>query len=250
MLDATDKYSTPNVLPLRALNWIGRLIRNDGTSQEIDLMPKRASSDIVFINYNIDSEGKISGQTRRQCSDYNAMISRENFEKLKEEEYLEKLENNSGRIEVSEYLRTNEKDLLAPIIETYSFKGNNLCEVIGGKIYVNPMLFFTQYKNPFKQEIREYPVDFGFPFLDKYNITIKIPDGFTIETLPKAAVYNMQNNVGSFKFNIVVEENILQLSIIHQINKAIVGSDEYEMLKDYYKGMIAKQTEKIVLKRI
>ncbi|NWK99835.1 transglutaminase [Flavobacterium collinsii] len=250
LLDATDKYSTPNVLPLRALNWIGRLIRNDGTSQEIDLMPKRASSDIVFINYNIDSEGKISGQTRRQCSDYNAMISRENFEKLKEEEYLEKLENNSGRIEVSEYLRTNEKDLLAPIIETYSFKGNNLCEVIGGKIYVNPMLFFTQYKNPFKQEIREYPVDFGFPFLDKYNITIKIPDGFTIETLPKAAVYNMQNNVGSFKFNIVVEENILQLSIIHQINKAIVGSDEYEMLKDYYKGMIAKQTEKIVLKRI
>ncbi|KAF2509896.1 DUF3857 domain-containing protein [Flavobacterium foetidum] len=250
LLDATDKYSIPNVLPMRTLNWVGRLIRNDGTSREIDLMPKRTSSDIVFINYTIDSEGKIAGQTRRQCSDYNAMISRENFEKLKEDEYLEKLENNSGKIEVSEYSRMNEKDLLAPIIETYSFKGDNLCEVMGGKIYINPMLFFTQHKNPFKQEVRQYPVDFGFPFLNKYNITIKIPDGFTIDTLPKATVYNMQNNTGSFKFNIVAEENILQLSIVHQINKAIVSSDEYEMLKDYYKGMIAKQTEKIVLKRI
>ncbi|KRD62468.1 transglutaminase [Flavobacterium sp. Root935] len=250
LLDATDKYSTPNVLPFRTLNWMGRLIRKDGSSQEIDLMPKKASNDIVFMNYDIDAEGHVKGKTRRQCSDYNAMITRENFEKLKEEEYLEKLENNSGKIEISEYSRTNEKDLLAPAIETYSFTGNNLCELIGGKIYVNPMLFFAKDKNPFKQDVREYPVDFGYPFLDKYNITIKIPEGYTVETLPAAVAYNMENNLGSFKFNIAANDNVLQLSIAHQINEAIVTTEQYEMLKEYYKGMIEKQTEKIVLKRI
>jgi hypothetical protein len=35
-----DKFSTPNVLPFRALNWMGRLIRKDGTSDVVDLMPK------------------------------------------------------------------------------------------------------------------------------------------------------------------------------------------------------------------
>jgi len=250
LLDATDKYSTPNVLPFRTLNWLGRLIRKDGSSEEIDLMPKKASNDIVFMNYDIDAEGHVKGKTRRQCSDYNAMITRENFEKLKEEEYLEKLENNSGKIEISEYSRTNEKDLLAPAIETYSFTGNNLCELIGGKIYVNPMLFFAKDKNPFKQDVREYPVDFGYPFLDKYNITIKIPEGYTVETLPAAVAYNMENNLGSFKFNIAANDNVLQLSIAHQINEAIVTTEQYEMLKEYYKGMIEKQTEKIVLKRI
>ncbi|TDX09001.1 DUF3857 domain-containing protein [Flavobacterium sp. S87F.05.LMB.W.Kidney.N] len=250
LLDATDKYSTPNVLPFRTLNWMGRLIRKDGSSEEIDLMPKKASNDIVFMNYDIDAEGHVKGKTRRQCSDYNAMITRENFEKLKEEEYLEKLENNSGKIEISEYSRTNEKDLLAPAIETYSFTGNNLCELIGGKIYVNPMLFFAKDKNPFKQDVREYPVDFGYPFLDKYNITIKIPEGYTVETLPAAVAYNMENNLGSFKFNIAANDNVLQLSIAHQINEAIVTTEQYEMLKEYYKGMIEKQTEKIVLKRI
>ena len=250
LLDATEKFSTPNVLPFRTLNWFGRLIRKDGTSEEVDLMPKKLSNDIVFINYSIDSEGKVTGKTRRQCSDYNAMITRKNVSSLKEEEYLEKLENDNNKIEISEYSRTNEKDILLPIIETYSFTGNNLCELIGGKIYVSPMLFFTNDKNPFTQEVREYPVDFGFPYSDRYNITIQIPEGFTVETLPAPAVLTMEDNLGTFKFNIAVNENTLQLSIVHQINEAIVSTEKYEMLKEYYKGMIAKETEKIVLKKI
>ncbi|RXM47010.1 DUF3857 domain-containing protein [Flavobacterium sp. YO12] len=250
LLDASDKFSTPNVLPLRTLNWLGRLIRKDGSSEEVDLMPKKASNDIVFINYSIDPEGKVTGKTRRQFTDYNAMITRENIFSLKEEEYLEKLENENNKIEVSDYSKTNEKDLLMPITESYSFAGNNLCEVIGGKIYVSPMLFFTNEKNPFKQEVREYPVDFGYPFLDKYNIIIRIPEGFAVETLPKPAIINMEDNLGSFKFNIASDGSTLQLNIQHQINEAIVSTDQYDMLKEYYKGMIAKETEKIVLKRI
>jgi len=250
LLDASEKFSTPNVLPIRVLNWYGRLIRKDGTSEEINLMPEKTSGDNVFLTYSIDAEGKVTGKTRRQCLDYNAMVTRSNINSLKEEEYLDKLENNNGKIEISEYSKTNEKDILLPIIETYSFTGNNLCELIGGKIYVSPMLFFTNDKNPFKQEVREYPVDFSYPFADKYNITIQIPEGFAVETLPAPAAVNMEDNLGSFKFNIAASGNTLQLVISHQINEAIVSADKYEMLKEYYKNMIAKETEKIVLKKI
>lgn len=250
LLDATEKFSIPNVLPLRALNWYGRLIRKDGTSEEVDLMPKKLSNDFVFLNYSINSEGNITGKARRQYTDYNAMITRENTSSLKEEEYLERLENENNKIEISEYSRTNEKDILLPITESYSFTGNNLCELIGGKIYVSPMLFFTNNKNPFTQEVREYPVDFGFPYSDKYNITIQIPEGFTVETLPAATMVAMEDNLGTFKFNIAAIENRLQLVISHQINEAIISTEKYEMLKNYYKAMIAKETEKIVLKRI
>lgn len=47
LLDATDEFSTINVLPLRDLNWIGRLIRKDGTSETVDLMPKKTQT-ILF----------------------------------------------------------------------------------------------------------------------------------------------------------------------------------------------------------
>lgn len=250
LLDASDQLSSPNILPFRVLNWYGRLIRKDGSSEEIDLMPKKVSNDIVFMNYNIEVDGKITGKTRRQFTDYNAMIARKNIAEVKEEEYLEKLENQNRKIEISEYSKTNEKDVLLPIIENYSFAGNDLCEMIGGKIYVSPMLFFTNEKNPFKQEVREYPVDFGYPFLDKYNITMKIPEGYIVEALPEPAIINMEDNLGSFKFNIAAMENTLQINIQHQINEAIVTTQQYEMLKEYYKGMVAKETEKIVLKKI
>ncbi|KQO30052.1 transglutaminase [Flavobacterium sp. Leaf82] len=250
LLDASDKFSTPNVLPFRALNWSGRLIRKDGSSEEVDLMPKKASIDNITLNYSINPEGKITGKTRRQLGDYQALITRDNIDSVKEEEYLEKLENQNNKIEITDYSRANEKEILLPVIETYSFTGNNLCEIIGGKIYVSPMLFFANEKNPFKQETREYPVDFGFPFTSRYNITIQIPEGFTVETLPAPAVINMQDNLGVFKFNIGANGNSLQLSVQHQINEAIVSTEQYEMLKEYYKGMIAKQSEKIVLKRM
>jgi len=250
LLDATDKFSVPNVLPFRALNWYGRLIRKDGTSDEVDLMPKKLSNDIVSLSYSIDNEGKVTGKSRRQCSDYKATLIRESFSGQKEEEYLEKLENNNNKIEISDYARTNEKNILLPIIETYSFTGNDLCEVIGGKIYVSPMLFFTNTKNPFTQEEREYPVDYGFPHLERYNITIQIPDGFMVETLPVPASLTMADNVGAFKFNISATDTALQLAISHQINDAIVSTEKYEMLKEYYKAMVAKETEKIVLKKI
>ena len=45
------------------------------------------------MNYTVDAEGKVTGKTRRQCTDYNAMITRDNIDGVKEEEYLEKLEN-------------------------------------------------------------------------------------------------------------------------------------------------------------
>lgn len=112
------------------------------------------------------------------------------------------------------------------------------------------MLFFANTENPFKQETREYPVDFGFPFVEKYNISIRIPEGFALETVPLAGVLVMDEGLGVFRYNIAVNDNMLQLLVSNQINSAIISREQYGILKDYYKEMIAKQTEKIVLKRI
>jgi hypothetical protein len=250
LLDASDKFATPNVLPFRALNWIGRLIRKDGTSDVVDLMPKVNSNSTVMMNYTIDERGMISGKLRKQQTDYNAMTFRKKVDNVTEDSYLEKLENENRKIEVTGYSRENEKDLKLAVMETYSFTGSNLCEIIGGKIYVSPMLFFTEVKNPFQQEVRQYPVDYGFPFIEKNTINIHIPEGYTIEKVPDPAVITMQENLGSFSFITNVVGNQIQISIINQINTAIIPSDYYSMLKEYYQGMIDKENEKIILTKV
>ncbi|CAN1574170.1 Domain of unknown function DUF3857 [Flavobacteriaceae bacterium] len=250
LMDASEIFSTPNVLPLRDLNWFGRLIRKDGTSVEVDLMPKNISTDYVMMNYSIDSSGKIEGKLRRQRTDHNALIFRNNFLNKNEDVYIEKLENDNQNIEINDFSMVNVKDIPLPVIENFSFTSSNLCELIGGKIYVNPMLFFAIENSPFKQESREFPVDYGFPFMDKYTINIDIPEGYVIEILPKSAVLNMEDNIGNFKFISNASENKIQLSVSHQINTPIVSSEYYSMLKEYYQAMIAKETEKIVLKKV
>ncbi|WP_264566545.1 DUF3857 domain-containing protein [Flavobacterium sp. N3904] len=250
LLDATSKFSTPNVLPFEDLNWFGRLIRKDGTSEEVDLMPKKASNDNITMNYAIDATGKITGKLRRQRTDHNAMKFRLEVENVKEDDYLEKLENENEKIEIADYRRTNEKDVQLPVTETCSFSGTNLCEIIGEKMYISPLLFFTKEHNPFKQETREYPVDYGFPFIDKYTINIDIPEGYVVELLPKSAQFNMEDDLGSFKFLSNAAGNKIQFSVSHQINTPIVSAEYYSMLKEYYQGMIAKETEKIILKKV
>lgn len=250
LLDASDQFSSPNILPLRALNWMGRLIRKNGTSEIVDLMPKTASNDHVMMNYAVDEKGYVVGKLKRQRTDYNGMIFRNTVSNIKEESYLEKLENENDKIDVNGYSRTNEKDLKLPVIEMFSYAGSNFSELIGGDIYLNPMLFFAVHENPFKQENRAYPIDYGFPFVDRYNISIQIPAGYKVETLPAPILLNMEDNLGSFKFMTNASGNSIQLVIVHEISSPIIMSENYAMLKEFYQKMIEKQNEKIVLKKV
>ena len=250
LLDATEKYSNINVLPFRDLNWRGRLIRKGGTSAEIDLIPSELSNNVITLSYSINTTGLISGKVRRQMTDYNALTYRKNVVDVKEEAYLEKLEQEYGNIEIAEYQRNNAKDINLPVSETFSFTSSNSTELIGGKIYINPMLFYASHENPFKQEVREYPVDFGFPFMDKYAINIQIPEGYKIESMPTSSNFSIVDNIGSFKFMTSTSGNTIQVSIVSQMNTPIVASEYYTMLKEFYKTMINKQNEKIVLVKI
>ncbi|CAH0334689.1 hypothetical protein FVB9288_00287 [Flavobacterium sp. CECT 9288] len=250
LLDATDAFSAPNILPIRDLNWVGRLIRKDGSSIEVDLMPQQTANDLISMNYSVDEKGEVLGKLRRQRTNHHAMLFRSSFKGTKEDAYLEKFENDNNNIEVSEYIRTNETDIKLPVVETLSFKGGNFSEKVGDAIYIKPLLSFTTSVNPFKQEIREYPVDFAFPLMDKYVVNIQVPDGFKIDSYPKTEVVSMQDGLATFKFLTSATDNSVQISFLYQINASIIGADYYPALKEFFQKMIDKQNEKIVLKKV
>jgi hypothetical protein len=60
----------------------------------------------------------------------------------------------------------------------------------------------------------------------------------------------MQDNLGSFRFITNVLGNQIQISVINQINTAIIPSEYYSMLKNYYQGIIDKESEKIILTKV
>jgi hypothetical protein len=248
-MDATNKYSMPDILPIRDLNWFGRIIRKNGSSAEIDLMPKSNSKDIVNIMATIKENGEVSGKIRDQYFDYNAFLFRQNNNSVSKESYIEKLEKRYQGLEVGEYAVQNSSDLSLPIIENYDFTTTNAVEIIGDKMYVSPFLVFAQTENPFKQEKREYPIDFVYPDQDKFSVSLTIPQGYVVESLPQSKALAMPDNLASFKYIISNTGNQIQLLYTHDTNQAIIGSEYYEELKSFYKEIVEKQNEKIVLKK-
>ena len=186
LLDASNKFTTINILPFEDLNWTGRLIKKDGSSQEINLVPNVVSKTNNTLLATIDDRGKIVGKVRIQKTDYEAYGFREKNAQFDKDSYLEKLENDFNGIQIDEYsIENKDADLSKPVTETFTFATDNQREIIGDKIFVNPMLFFTLNKNPFVQEKRQMPIYFGYPKQEKYNISFEIPEGYTIESIPK-----------------------------------------------------------------
>ena len=116
-------------------------------------------------------------------------------------------------------------------------------------MYLSPFLFLAKTENPFKQEKREYPIDFSYPYQDKFNISLSIPEGYVVEVLPAPKVVSMPDELANFKYNITNNGNQIQLMFVLDINQAIIGSEHYEGLKAFYKEIVNKHTEKIVLKK-
>ena len=250
LLDATSKNSLPDILPFRDLNWTGRLIRQDGTSKEINLVPQTMSKQSVVVMAKLESSGRLSGKCRVYKTDYLAYGFREIFGKANNIQYIERLESKLNNVVISNYVVENTDDLSKPISESFDFTSNNDVEIIGDKIFINPLLFYAVSKNPFMAETRELPIYFGYPNQEKYNVNIDIPDGYMIESIPKSMALSLGENVGSFTFNIASKENKIQLNAVNEIKVTMISGAFFGSLKEFYQKMIDKQNEKIVLKKI
>ena len=123
-------------------------------------------------------------------------------------------------------------------------------EDIGGKLYLTPMLFLAPDENPFKENVRNYPIDYVYPIADKYMINIMLPDGYAIETMPESVKYQFNISDGEFTYLARQNGNMLQVTISLDLNKTLVLPTDYEQYKKFYQLMIEKQTEKVVLKKI
>jgi len=249
LLDATEEYSTPNTLPLRDLNGQGRIIRKDGTSNWINLMPTQLSQTNLTMNISIDEEGIVNGIKRTQYTKSNALDYRNKYLKIKDEAITEKIEEENGLIEISDFKITNKNTIYKPIVETFKFSSEELLDIVGDKIYFKPLLFEAITKNPFKLEKRIYPIDFGTPKSSKNVINISIPQGYQIESIPESFAIALPNKYGIYKFNISTSGNKISVYSILKIKSAIYPIEYYQEIKEFYKMIVNKNLERVVLKR-
>lgn len=249
VLDATNKNGSLNVLPIRALNWYGRMIKGDGNSTEIYLMPDFHSTENVKLNVSIEPDGAVKGTIQKQLKDYNAQRYREQFNGMVKENQAEWIENKINA-EVSNLEVVGLSQVGESVVESYSFISTNWVEVVGDKLFFSPLFFYALKENPFKSESRQFPVDFIYPSRDTYDIEITVPSGFKVESLPTSVKKVMKDNLVTLRYDIESKENKIVLSVIFSKNAAVISPDFYPDLKTVFNEIVQKENEKIILKKI
>jgi hypothetical protein len=251
LLDASNKYSTIGILPTNLLNWKGRLIKEDGASEEVNLYPIQKSTAHCMMMVKVEPTGKLGGKVRLSNSDYKAYDFRVENAKIGKEDYQEKLQNQLNLLQISEYNVENKTgNLTKPVVETFAFESDNHCDVIGNSIYINPLLFYTLRNNPFVLENRTSPIYFAYPSEGKFVVSYIIPDGYVVESLPKPIKISTEHKLGMFSMNVLAEGNKINVILSSEINDAIFSADYYNEIKSFYQQIVDSETEKIVLKKV
>lgn len=247
LLDASEPYSMVNVLPERTLNWKGRVVMDNGSSGWVSLRPNTQSVESTSLNIKINDDFSASGKVRKSVTSHLAMRYRSRFAKRNTEDHIKAIEEGKGDIEISELNFENANDITQPVKLSYNYELSDGIDDIGGKLYFSPLLFLTTKESPFKLDERKYPIDFAFPYEDKFLVNIMLPEGYKVEALPKSEAFEFKE--GAAKFSYIAKENgnFLQLSISFNLKASLIDPADYAVFKDFFEKIVEKQAEQIVL---
>lgn len=134
-----------------------------------------------------------------------------------------------------------------PVKVSYDLAIDNNNEDI---LYFNPMLGDQQKENPFAAAERYYPVEMPYCSDDTYVMNMEIPQGYTVDELPKSARVKLNENEGMFEYIIAKSGDRIQLRCRVKLEKATYEPDDYQTLRDFFAFVVKKEAEQIVFKKI
>ena len=250
-LDATEEFSDINILPLKDYNWQGILIDNENMVWNlINIGYPEQTINQYAINATLNDEGELNGKLKSRYSNHGAYLFRNKVKDKDLEVHITNRESELDHVEISNYEMENANQYEGNVSESFDFYYENASEVINDKIYLKPLSFLSMETNPFIEETRDYPIDFGYAFKEMYNVNIAIPEGYSVETLPQSAIMKLPDDLGSFRYITQTSGSFIQLLVNFEISRALIGPDKYSFLKEYFSAIINKEAEQIVLAKL
>lgn len=138
------------------------------------------------------------------------------------------------------------KEAEPSITFNYTIDSNQYGHKTGSRLFIPTNVFRKGFSVPrFMKRI--HPIHINFGYLDADSIRIRIPEGYTIEGLPRPA--NVNSKFGSFHSSIKVNDT--EIIIVHSLSmhKGIYNPEEYAVFIDFRRQVAEQYNGKIILKR-
>lgn len=237
LLDATDKFLSFGLLPIRALNYNGRAMDFKNPSYWYTISPTSENRQNTTIRITVNEDGEAKGQIAQVHTGYLGYEKRKDLDEIDEDKYLDNLEKKLTFLEIDEYKTKNKSDVDKPITESFSFSFNEGA-FAGKETFLDPFLKKVLASNPFQLNERQYPVDFAYPRIYTTRFLMSIPDNFSYKNLPENQEFTLAGGKAVYAINVTQQGG--QLNVYFQL---VIGGyyyepEEYQALKEFF-GKVA-----------
>ncbi|MDB5236450.1 MAG: hypothetical protein JWR44_3443 [Hymenobacter sp.] len=251
LVDATEPLLPCGVLPERCLNERGRLImKNKDEGRWVDLSPSQRYVHYQQVALTMDAQGGLSGKVHEEHGGYAAVDARKELSSLGEKKYLAELTRPHSGWTVPKFAVADRDNVAKPLAMDYEFAQPADENATLGTLYLSPLRDFGSDQNPFRHDDPLFPVDFGAAKDDITVVTLTLPAGYELAELPKPAVVDLPDNGGRFIYNVAsTAPGVVQLTSRLSLRKPVYAAEEYVHLREFYRMMLEKQGEKLVIKK-
>lgn len=170
------------------------------------------------------------------------MLTRLSKDKVKE--YLhEQLDFATYDVDQFDYHLT--KSALPIVNESLAITVKNYASLTGKRLFVVPNLMTRSYRHPILDNDRKFPVELNFGFIDIDTVSIQLPPGYKVETMP--GPLKLSTQFGTYSNSIEVRGDVLYYTRTVEQFTGRFPSSEYNNLVRYYQSIFKADREKVVL---
>lgn len=247
ILDAIDPLKPITLQNELNINIQGYVL-NDKNSEWIQINNNLVSKSSQNFLLTLDTDDNINGKYIYSSNNHSALVERKGIIKRGLKEFFsdfineKKLNIKSDSITVQNLDSLNINLIIKSNISSSVISSDNF-------IYLTPYINADLHANPFKDEIRESPVEFYFPVNDISTFNLKLPSGYKINELPKSIKVTLPDSAASFTFISTSTDNQIQLKSVLTLNKLFYPVEEYTEVRDFFAAISKKFSEQIVINK-
>lgn len=250
LLDATQPYARPGLIPEYALNEVGRLMPKRGAGKFIDLTTKEPKSKLEIIQAEIDPEGGlVKGTYSISYGGYEALQWRNKYAAGAASVYEGDLKKTLQEWQLQNIqVKNQHEDLTSTVNVSCDFEVEDANLQVAG-FYFNPVMAGRWSSNPLKSKERIYPLDFASGFSDSYMGSFKLPASYMLEDVSAPEVLVLPGNAGRFAYQVKQVDDMIQVSSSVKLTKTNFTAEEYHYVREFFERVVQRHAKPLVIKR-
>lgn len=249
-IDASWDHGYLNVLPVQYMVARGRVVPLEGEGSWAALNRLARNQERMSVQMDIQPDGTVRGHSVNSGTNAVAAYMKQRVKEIGDkdkEKLISFLENRDG-VEIEEVSTdwTSEWGPSARI--SYSWKDE--ATVSGDLVYIKPFTTKFHSQNDFKRPDRVIPVEFPFPEMLSYSLSMNIPEGYIIESMPETQVLQCPCAQSSAQLQVMYNgEDKISMNYRFILGETFIAGTDYAELRSYWEKVCGLYDSTIVLKK-